>query len=56
MCVPVCTGMQPHLHHCGCGCMGFLKVEEEVRMLEDYMRRLEEELEVVRRRTEKLKK
>lgn len=54
MCAPF--GMRMHPYCCGCGCMGFLKVEEEVRMLENYKSRLEEELEAVRRRTEKLKK
>jgi len=54
--VPVCMGMQPHLHHCGCGCMGFSEVEEEVRMLENYKRRLQDELEAVGKRLEKLKK
>jgi len=36
--------------------MGFPKVEEEVRMLENYKRRLEDELRVVDRRLEELKK
>lgn len=58
MCVPVCTGMQPqpHLHHCGCGCMGFLEVEEEVKMLENYKKRLENILQVVGRRLGELRK
>lgn len=55
MCVPVCAGMHPHLHHCGCGCMGFLEVEEEMRMLENYRSRLENELKVVDRRLDELK-
>lgn len=56
MCVPTCTGMQPFLHHCGCGCMGFPEIEEEIRMLEDYKKRLENMLGVVERRLGELRK
>jgi hypothetical protein len=56
MCAPFGIGIQPYLHHCGCGCMGFLEVEEEVKMLENYRKRLENMLEVVDRRLNELKK
>jgi len=36
--------------------MGFSEVEEEVRMLENYKRRLQDELEAVGKRLEKLRK
>lgn len=54
MCMPVCTGMQPHLHYCACGCMVIPGVEEEVRMLESYKKRLEDELRIVDGRLKRL--
>jgi hypothetical protein len=45
MCVPLVR--MHHLRYCGCGCAGFLEVEEEVKMLENYKRRLEDEIEIV---------
>ena len=54
MCVPLVR--MHHLRYCGCGCAGFLEVEEEVKMLENYKRRLEDEIEIVKSTIERLRK
>lgn len=58
MCLPcIPTGMRlPYFHcYCGCGCAE-VKEEEKLKMLENYKRALQNELEIVDERLSELKK
>lgn len=59
MCMPPMFKHHMHLpmyHHCCFGAAGFLSIEDEVKLLEEYKQRLQSEIESIDRRIRELKK
>ncbi|MGC8849160.1 MAG: hypothetical protein ACP5K1_01250 [Candidatus Bathyarchaeia archaeon] len=56
----ICRGSTSRFHYYGSGCcnpgfMGFISVDDEVKLLEEYKRRLQKEIEALEERIEELK-